>query len=314
MSDISRADESYIAVNDVSHTYKNGTRALEHVSLKIGVGLFGMLGANGAGKSTLMRIMCTLLVPGSGKVTVGGYDVVADRKIVRGLFGFLPQEFGAWGTHSVEDVLETLAELSGLDTKTRRHRTTEVLEAVGLREVAGRKVKKLSGGMLRRLGIAQALIHSPKVLVLDEPTVGLDPEERLRFRQMVSDLSRDRIIILSTHIVADLGASCSDMALIHEGRVEFTGAPAAIISQAKGRVFEIAAPAEAAQQWEARDDMQIVSRYYRDGRCVLRGVARSGLDVQGVTPAENITLEEAYVAFTLGKGRKLNETEARGEV
>jgi ABC-type multidrug transport system ATPase subunit len=313
LAKMSHSDESYIAINDVSHTYRNGTRALEHVNLEIGVGLFGMLGANGAGKSTLMRIMCTLLVPMSGTVTLGGYDVVADRTIVRSLFGYLPQEFGAWGAHSVEDVLDTLASLSGLDRTMSKRRTAEVLESVGLREVAGRKVKKLSGGMLRRLGIAQALIHSPKVLILDEPTVGLDPEERLRFRQMVSDLSRDRIIILSTHIVADLGASCSKMALIHNGRVEFQGAPAAIISQAKGRIFEIGASPDVAQQWESNENTQIVSRYYRDGKFVFRGVGRNGFKPQGATEADNITLEEAYVAFTLDQGRQVNEMATRTE-
>lgn len=303
---MTQANQNSIVIRDVSHTYGNGTRALEHVDLEIGIGLFGMLGANGAGKSTLMRIMCTLLAPESGTVTMGGYDVVKDRAIVRGLFGYLPQEFGAWGAHSVEAVLETLAALSGLDRKTTQRRCAEVLESVGLREVAGRKVKKLSGGMLRRLGVAQALIHAPKILILDEPTVGLDPEERLRFRQLISELSRERVVILSTHIVADLGASCSQMALIHEGRVEFRGAPAAIIAQARGRIFEIAASPEVAQQWESKPDTQIVSRYYRDGKCVLRGVGRNGFNPQDATIAENITLEEAYVAFTFDKGRKVD--------
>jgi ABC-2 type transport system ATP-binding protein len=307
---MSHLDESYININDISHTYKSGTCALDNINLEIGVGLFGMLGSNGAGKSTLMKIVCTLLEATSGNVTIDGYDVVNDRRHVRNLFGYLPQEFGAWGTQSVEEVLNTLALLSGLDdAKQRKDRTTEVLESVGLRKLAGRKVKKLSGGMLRRLGVAQALIHSPKVLIMDEPTVGLDPEERLRFRQMMSDLSRDRIIVLSTHIVADLGANCSDMVLIHQGRLEFRGSPLEMITQAEGKVFEIAASPELEQNLELKDNFEIVARTFQDGKSIFRGVGFDGFRPDGATIAENITLEEAYLAFTLDKGRKIDELE-----
>ena len=163
--------------------------------------------------------------------------------------------------------------------------------------------------MLRRLGVAQALVHSPKVLIMDEPTVGLDPEERLRFRQMMSDLSRDRIIILSTHIVADLGASCSDMALIHQGRLEFRGSPIEMIAQAKGKVFEIAASPELEQDLARQENFEIVARTFQDGKNIFRGVGIDGFRPDEATIAENITLEEAYLAFTLDKGRKIDELE-----
>jgi ABC-2 type transport system ATP-binding protein len=176
-----------ISAEGVGHVYENGTVALDDVSLEIGTGLFGLLGSNGAGKSTLMRTICTLLVPARGRVRVGGFDVVADRRAVRGLLGYLPQHFGAWRLQTVTETLDALASFSGLtDGNVRRRRIGEVLESVGLADVAHRRVKQLSGGMTRRLGVAQALIHEPKVLVVDEPTVGLDPEERLRFRQLIA--------------------------------------------------------------------------------------------------------------------------------
>ena len=186
-----------IAVEGLRHVYKGGTVALDGIDLEFGTGLFGLLGPNGAGKSTLMKIMCTLLVPTGGRVTVGGHDVVRQRTAVRSLLGYLPQEFGAWRLHRVEEVLDTLALLSGMKDKARRRaRVREVLEQVGLQKVADRKVKKLSGGMVRRLGVAQALVHEPRVIVVDEPTVGLDPQERLRFRQVMADLGQDRTIVL----------------------------------------------------------------------------------------------------------------------
>ena len=184
--------DAVIETQGLGHTYKGGHTALDGVDLKLGKGLFGLLGPNGAGKSTLMRIICTLLVPSRGTVTVFGHDVTRNRREVRERLGYLPQEFGAWRLHRVEEVLDTLARLSGLaDKKRRRERVAETLEQVGLDQVADRKVKKLSGGMVRRLGVAQALVHEPPVLVVDEPTVGLDPEERMRFRQMMARLGRE---------------------------------------------------------------------------------------------------------------------------
>ena len=160
--------------------------------------------------------------------------------MVRRMVGYLPQEFGAWRLQRVEEVLDTLARLSGVvDKNKRRERVDAVLEQVGLQEVADRKVKKLSGGMVRRLGVAQALVHEPRVIIVDEPTVGLDPEERLRFRQLMASLGRDRTIVLSTHIVADLGSGCRNLALIDSGKIVFRGGPIDLVAQAKGTVFKI---------------------------------------------------------------------------
>ena len=293
--------DAVIETKGLGHTYKGGHTALDGVDLKLGKGLFGLLGPNGAGKSTLMRIICTLLVPSRGTVTVFGHDVTRNRREVRERLGYLPQEFGAWRLHRVEEVLDTLARLSGLaDKKRRRERVAETLEQVGLDQVADRKVKKLSGGMVRRLGVAQALVHEPPVLVVDEPTVGLDPEERMRFRQMMARLGRDRTILLSTHVVADLGGGCQMMALLDRGQVVFQGSPDDLLRPAVGRVFEIEVSASAADQLEA--NYEIVSRSATPQGVTLRGVAANGLP-DGAVAVESPNLEEAYLAFMAGRGR-----------
>jgi ABC-type multidrug transport system ATPase subunit len=291
-----------IVIHGVRHVYKDNTVALDGIDLKIGKGLFGMLGPNGAGKSTLMRIICTLLVPTEGKVTVGGHDVVLERRAVRSLFGYLPQEFNAWRLHRVEEVLDTLASLSGLREKSsRQERVFEVLDSVGLSDVADRKVKKLSGGMVRRLGVAQALIHEPKILVVDEPTVGLDPEERLHFRQLMAKLGQERIIVLSTHIVADLGSGCSDLALIDHGKVEFRGSPTELMNRAKGSVFEIWVSLK--EEAAVTADLEVVSREEKGQEVLIRAVSSNGGLPAGAKPVDNPNLEEAYLAFMAGRGR-----------
>jgi ABC-type multidrug transport system ATPase subunit len=301
-----------ITVQGLRHVYKGGTVALDGVDLSFGTGLFGLLGPNGAGKSTLMRIMCTLLVPTGGTVSMGGHDVVGERQAVRAMIGYLPQEFGAWRLQRVEEVLDTLALLSGMRNKAaRRQRTRDVLEQVGLDDVADRKVKKLSGGMVRRLGVAQALIHEPRVLIVDEPTVGLDPQERLRFRQLMANLGQDRTIVLSTHIVADLGSSCHDLALIDTGKIVFRGSPAELMGQAKQRVFEITVPGAGDARLES--GYEIVSRM-RDGESTrIRAVSRDGGIPEGAEQIADPTLEEAYLAFMAARGRAdvaLTEEEA----
>ena len=247
-----------------------------------------------------MRILCTLLVPTEGRASVFGHDVVAERQAVRGRIGYLPQDFGGWRLHRVEEVLDTLARLSGMREKAaRRERVAEVLEAVGLSDAAHRKVKKLSGGMVRRLGVAQALVHEPPVLVVDEPTVGLDPEERMRFRQLMARLGRDRTILLSTHIVADLGGGCRELALLDAGEVVFKGTPGELVQQAHGKVFETKASAAEAERIETHHE--VVSRRVVQGGVELRFVAADA--PAGATPVTSPTLEESYLAFMAARGR-----------
>jgi ABC-2 type transport system ATP-binding protein len=294
--------ETAIEIRGLRHVYKGGHTALDGVNLTFGTGVFGLLGPNGAGKSTLMRIVCTLLQPSAGTVKVCGRDVAREQGAVRQMIGYLPQQFGAWRLHRVEEVLDTLAQLSGmLDGKKRRARVAEVLEQVGLREVAHRKVKKLSGGMVRRLGVAQALVHEPRVLVVDEPTVGLDPQERIRFRQLMSGLGRDRTILLSTHIVADLGAGCREIALLDGGRVVFQGPPSGLLGQAAGRVFEVTVSKSEAEAIERHHE--IVSSSVAGGQVTLRGVAVDGQLPPSATAVAEPNLEEAYLAFMAARGR-----------
>ncbi|MDH3285100.1 MAG: ATP-binding cassette domain-containing protein [Acidobacteriota bacterium] len=291
-----------IVVDSVSHTYPGGTVALDGVDLTIGRGLFGLLGPNGAGKSTLMRIICTLLAPTAGRVTVGGHDVVRDRAAIRERLGYLPQEFGAWRLHRVEEVLDAVARLSGVRPRSRRReRVQAVLEAVGLTEVARRKVKKLSGGMLRRLGVAQSLIHEPEFLVVDEPTVGLDPEERIRFRELMAAMARERTIVLSTHIVGDIGAGCRDIALLDAGALVFRGSPEQLVAKARGRVFELLV--DAAHADVLPDGVEEVSRSADGAKVRIRAVSALAQLPAGARPLEQISLEEAYLAFMAARGR-----------
>jgi ABC-2 type transport system ATP-binding protein len=303
-----------IDIHGVRHVYKGGTVALDGINLNINTGLFGLLGPNGAGKSTLMKIICTLLVPTEGRITVNGYDVVQKRKDVRRLLGYLPQEFNAWKLHRVREALDILATISGLnDNKARENLVFETLESVGLLDVADRKIKKLSGGMVRRLGVAQALIHDPQILVVDEPTVGLDPEERIHFRRLMTKLGQDRIIILSTHIVADIGSGCSDMALIDRGRVEFWGSPKELLEQARGSVFGITIP-PGRDEAEITDSFEIVSREENSNGTTIRAVSDGANLPAGAKLVENPNLEEAYLAFMVSKGRARNSFESGKEV
>ncbi len=303
MTEASTDSAPAIEISGITHRYDKKTAVLDDVSLTLGTGFFGLLGANGAGKSTLMRIICTLLKPTEGSARVCGYDVVDECHHVRERIGYLPQSFSAWRLHRTEEVVDTLAALSGMtNKKERRKRVAEVLEEVGLADVADRKVKKLSGGMVRRLGVAQAMVHNPQVLVVDEPTVGLDPEERMRFRQVMTNMGQERTILLSTHIVADLGSGCSQIALIDEGALAFQGSPTALIEQARGQVFQVSVPLESSGVVEEKHE--IVSRTVQGADVEFRIVVKNKLDLSfDATEVENPSLEEAYLAFMSRRGK-----------
>jgi ABC-type multidrug transport system ATPase subunit len=230
-----------ITINELTKIYKNGTRALKEVNLQMDSGMFGLLGPNGAGKTTLIRILVTLMKPTSGKVKVNDLDLQKNRRTIRTILGYLPQEFRFFSKLTTWEFLEYVAGLSGLkQIQKRKSAVEEMLEQVGLYEVRDRMTSKLSGGMKRRLGIAQALIGDPQIVIVDEPTTGLDPEERIRFRNLLSDMSRKNIIIiLSTHIVGDISSSCRSMALLDKGEVMFQGKPDDLIAKAKNHVWQI---------------------------------------------------------------------------
>ncbi len=232
-----------ITIENLSKIYKNGNQALKDVNLEIGSGMFGLLGPNGAGKTTLMRILVTLMKPSNGRVTVDGLDLQRNRREIRAMLGYLPQDFRFFTKLKTWEFLDYVASLAGLhDSRTRKKAVDEMLERVGLYEARDRMANKLSGGMKRRLGIAQALIGDPKIVVVDEPTTGLDPEERIRFRNLLTEMSqKDIIIILSTHIVGDISSTCNNMALLNDGQVVFNQAPDKLIDKARGHVWLIQA-------------------------------------------------------------------------
>lgn len=231
-----------IQFDNLSKIYAGAVTALDGITLTIPVGMYGLLGPNGAGKTTLMRILCTVLEPTGGRITVAGIDRVRDPQRVRTIIGYLPQEFGFYKRLTAYEYLDFAAGMKGLTAAERRSQVPDLLEKVNLSHERKKPVGGFSGGMKRRLGIAQALLGDPKVLVVDEPTAGLDPEERLRFRNLLADLSSNRIVLLSTHIVADIESACSQLAVLNRGRLRFTGSPAELIKRAHGQVWHVEIP------------------------------------------------------------------------
>lgn len=230
-----------IEIDGLSKIYPNGKHALSDIHLTIENGMFGLLGPNGAGKSSLMRILVTLATPSAGKVTIDGYDLMKNRGEIRKILGYLPQDFRFFSKLKTWEFLDYAAGLAGIkNAELRKKKVDEWLEKVGLFDARDRQANKLSGGMKRRLGIAQALIGDPKIIIVDEPTTGLDPEERIRFRNILSELSqKEIIIILSTHIVGDISSVCRDLALLNEGTLQFNGSPEALVEKARGHVWQV---------------------------------------------------------------------------
>lgn len=221
--------------------------ALQGVDLEIGTGMFGLLGPNGAGKTSLMRILAGLIRPSGGQVRVFGQDITspAGKHRVKMVLGYLPQELGLYPDLTGAELLDYVAILKGINNKTaRQQQTAELLETVSLTGAANRRIKTYSGGMKRRIGIAQALLGQPKLLIVDEPTVGLDPEERVKLRNLLADVAARCTVILSTHIVEDISQSCNEVAVLNEGKVLFRGNPRQIISQARGHVWHVVTTGE----------------------------------------------------------------------
>lgn len=228
--------ETKIILEDVSKFYGK-KQALNNINLEIEKGMFGLLGRNGAGKTTLMKSIATLLSLSSGNITVCGISVNEGSKI-REMIGYLPQDFSMYSNMSAYEAMDYLGVLSGLDKKSRKERIPEMLSKVNLNNNMKTKVKAMSGGMRRRLGIAQAILHNPKVLIVDEPTAGLDPEERVRFRNLLSEIAEDRIVILSTHIVGDIESTCENIAVMDEGKIIFKGSVIELLDKANGNIYE----------------------------------------------------------------------------
>ena len=216
--------------------YYGKKQALKEVDLTIQQGMFGLLGRNGAGKTTLMKVLATLLPKSDGRITVCGIPV-EDSARIRKMTGYLPQDFSMYPNMSIYEAMDYLGVLSGLSTAERRKRIPYLLEKVNLQNDRKTKVKALSGGMKRRLGIAQAILHNPRILIVDEPTAGLDPEERVRFRNLLCEIAEERIVILSTHIVGDIEATCEQIAVLNNGEILYQGTVSGLIEMADGKVY-----------------------------------------------------------------------------
>ena len=276
--------------------------ALDSLSLEIDRGTFGLLGPNGAGKTTLIRILSTQLLPTRGQVTIDGLDLHRDRAEVRKRLGYLPQDFGAYPSLSAWEFLDYVGRLAGLHRKSeRRDRVEQALEDVRLTADRDRRTGTFSGGMLRRLGIAQAILSDPEFLIVDEPTVGLDPEERLRFRSLLGRLSRDRAILISTHIVGDVSSSCEEIGILDHGRLRFLGPPEDLVGVAEDKAWRIMV--DDAGFVEISKQFHVVAVVPEGDMLSLRmvGEGTPPAAAQPVVP----NLEDAYVYFieTVGQDR-----------
>ncbi|HUU27134.1 MAG TPA: ABC transporter ATP-binding protein [archaeon] len=284
-----------ISIENLGKSYKHGVQALKGVNLEIESGMFGLLGPNGAGKTTLMRILVTLLTPTEGSAKIDKLDIIKDRAAIRAMLGYLPQAFSTFSKLTAWEFLDYSAYLAGLwEGRARKKAVDELLETVGLYEARDRQTNKLSGGMKRRLGIAQALIGHPRLLVVDEPTIGLDPEERLRFRNLMSEMSHNGMtIILSTHIVGDISSSCTSMALLNKGEVVYNGAPGNLIEQAKGHVWLVRIQEDELDSVKER--YPVISTVSADNgwEVQVTGEKPDGFQAEPLEP----NLEHAYVYF-----------------
>lgn len=297
-----------LEIRNLRKTYPGGVHALRGINLTIAPGMFGLLGPNGAGKSTLMKCIATLLEPDSGEVLFDGLDVLRERESLRRQLGYLPQDFGLYPSLSAEQMLDYLATLKGLVERSERRRVVgALLERVNLSSVRKRRLGGFSGGMRQRFGIAQALLGSPRLLVVDEPTAGLDPEERYRFQNLLAELAGDIVIVLSTHIVSDVTALCRQMAIIKDGSILHTGTPAEAVARMRGRVWERIVPRDLVESYRAR--FSVIS-----ARPVVEGIRVRVLHEDGppptprAAPGENDpgkafecaepSLEDVYFAFT----------------
>jgi ABC-type multidrug transport system ATPase subunit len=282
-----------LSIRDLTHVYPNGTRALDSVTLDIPAGMFGLLGPNGAGKSSLMRCLATLQVPTSGHIQFGAIDVLKQPEALRATLGYLPQDFGVYPRVSAADMLEHLAVLKGVAGKGERRDTVDaLLRQVNLWDVRKKAIAGFSGGMRQRFGIAQALIGNPQLIIVDEPTAGLDPEERNRFNNLLSEIGESVAVILSTHIVDDVTDLCPRMAILVGGRIVQTGTPGELIAALQGRIWQASI---AKHELDAAKAQQaVIATRLRAGRTVIRVLADASPGV-GFAAVE-AGLEDVYFA------------------
>jgi len=289
-----------LSIKALTHVYPNGTRALDGVDLEIGKGMFGLLGPNGAGKSTLMRAIATLQTPTSGSIRFGDIDVVAEPEKLRRTLGYLPQDFGVYPRVSAVDLLDHMAVLKGIAGKGERKDTVEtLLQQVNLWDVRKKWVSGYSGGMRQRFGIAQALIGRPALIIVDEPTAGLDPEERARFLNLLAEIGESVAVILSTHIVDDVADLCPRMAVLAGGRILKEGAPSELVDALTGKVWK--KTIERTELETERGRNQVISTRLASGRTVIHVLADAAPDAAFEVTSPG--LEDVYFS-TLSASRR----------
>lgn len=304
-------------ITGLSKTYPNGVRALDDVTLSIPTGMFGLLGPNGAGKSTLMRTLATLQDADSGSAQLtdvpgtGSINVLRDKDAVRRVLGYLPQDFGVYPKVSAEDMLDHLARLKGLaDRRERKQVVDGLLKQTNLYDVRKKALGGFSGGMRQRFGIAQALLGRPRLIIVDEPTAGLDPEERTRFHNLLVEIGEEVIVLLSTHIVSDVSDLCPQLAIMNKGRVLISGTPQELTGLLRGRIWQAAVPRDQVEALRAQH--AVISTRLFTGKTQLQVIADTPPGA-GFEPAEP-TLEDAYFAAIGGHLREARSTVAQGAV
>lgn len=291
-----------VNIKNVTVTFKNQVRAVDHVNLEIPHGVYGLLGENGAGKTTLMRVLTTVLTPSDGEVYLDGIRYGTGKaEVIRQKIGYLPQELNLYPGLSVQDCLEYLGELSGIPKEECKKRIRYYLEKTGLTNHRKKKMRQLSGGMKRRVGLIQALLNEPEFLIVDEPTTGLDPEERVRIRNLLVDFSEGRTVLFSTHVVEDIAATCSRLTVMRKGSFLYTGTVQALLSRAKGKIWT----ANVADDTEAKrleKQYRTTSKQYTEEGMTVKIISDVKPDIDCTQP--KITLEDAYLYLMMEKKKQ----------
>lgn len=272
-----------LKITNLTKTF-NDVAAVSHISYTMTTGVYGLLGVNGAGKTTLMRMLCTLLKPSDGSITWDGRDIFEMDGEYRKILGYLPQEFGYYPDFTVYDYMMYVASIKGLRPVTAKHRTKNLLKQVGMEKAANKKMKKLSGGMKRRVGIAQAMLGDPKILILDEPTAGLDPNERIRFRNLISELSQERLVLLSTHIVSDIEYIANEILLMKDGEIKAFGTSQELIAAMPEQVWSVDI---------AKKDIEAYMKAYKISNVKTIPDGANLRIISSEKPAKNAVLENA---------------------
>lgn len=295
----------HLSIEDVSKRYRSGVQALRNLTLPIQPGVLGLLGPNGAGKSTLMRILATITRPDHGRVLWNGRDVAKEPDGLRKVLGYLPQNFGVYPKLNAIEFLDYLAAVKGIDATSARKRIDALLALVNLSDAARRPLGGYSAGMRQRVGIAQALLNDPLLLIVDEPTAGLDPEERVRFRNLLSELSGERIVILSTHIVSDVEAVATEIVLLARGAIVARGDPETLLASVSGKVWEIIVPSAGIREFR---ETHVISNAAHRADGVHARVVSESAPASNARPLE-ATLEDAYL-WALASQRAVDRGEA----